>query len=94
MEVFIRILIFFCLAIFFTKFYIHSKINAVDKNSSPIYKMIFGEVGFGIMLPIRKKAENDKERKLIKIANILICLFYLFFAVSMVISLIVFNRDF
>jgi hypothetical protein len=76
---------------FLIKFYIHSKINAVDKQSSTLYKMIFGEIGLGIMLPIPKRSDDLKERNLIRIANIAITILYLCFISAMIIALIHFR---
>ena len=91
METFIRILIILCGLLFIIKYYVHSKISAVNKDSSTLYKMIFGEIGLGIMLPIPKKGEDAKERKLIRIANVSIILLYLFFISAMIIALIYFQ---
>jgi hypothetical protein len=91
MESFIRFLIILCGLMFIIKYYVHSKINAIDKRSSALHKMIFGEIGLGIMLPIPKTGDNVKERKLIKIANVSITLLYLFFISAMIIALIYFK---
>lgn len=91
MESFIRFLIILCGLMFIIKYYVHSKINAVDKRSSTLHKMLFGEIGLGIILPIPKKGDDAKERKLIRIANIAITLLYLFFVSAMIIALICFK---
>lgn len=91
MENFIRILIILCGLMFIIKYYVHSKINAVDKQSSTLHKMIFGEIGLGIMLPIPKRSDDLKERRLIKIANLAIIFLYLFFISAMIIALIYFK---
>ena len=91
MEIFIRILIVLSGLMFIIKYYVHAKINAVEKRSSTLYKMIFGEIGLGIMLPIPKKSEDSKEKKLIRIANLAIILLYLFFVSAMMIALVHFK---
>ena len=94
MEDFIRVLIILCGLMFIIKFYVHSRINAVDKQSSPLYKMIFAEIGLGIMLPIPKKSGDLNERRLIRIGNIAIGLLYFFFITAMIIALIYFKAKY
>jgi uncharacterized membrane protein len=91
MESLIRILIILCGLMFIIKYYVHSKINAGDKRSSTLNKMVFGEIGLGIMLPIPKRRHDFKEWRLITIANIAITLLYVFFLSAMMIALIYFK---
>jgi hypothetical protein len=74
-----KILLYLAVVMFIIKIYYHIKITNRDKNSSSIIvKMILKSYGGMVILPIFKEPYNEKEKKLIKKANIFIYLFYAF----------------
>ena len=80
-----KFLVFLCAISLIVKIYYIIRLRNMDKSTRSILgNMLFGVYGFGIIFPIVRRSQNSKEGKVIKIANIAITLFYIFFISIMI----------
>jgi hypothetical protein len=55
-------------------------------------RMLFGIYGLEVIFPIFRRPTNSQERRLIRLANIFVYLFYAFFLASLTIGVIIYLR--